>query len=165
MAKQIITITEGMNDYPSYLHDGYIGFDSYDEAEAFAKENNGNVVELRQRFGRYFWESLGSAFGEFKLSSATYGDNYSEVWNLEDCDLETSEILTGLEEDGASQEEINEMAEKRRIIREAVAALGEGEAVLLYRGELYEVIKTSCMSYELGSWRYAIGVEIKREEE
>ena len=56
---ELVTITQGMNGYPSGLYKAVSGFESFEDAEDFAKEVNGEVVLLTKRDGHQFWTNNG----------------------------------------------------------------------------------------------------------
>lgn len=57
-----VEITEGMNGSPKNLHKALTGFDTFEDAECFADEVNGEVVLLSRRDGHHFWKCSGRAF-------------------------------------------------------------------------------------------------------
>lgn len=154
-----IEITTGMNGYPAHLHKGFIEFDSMAEAEKFAQENHGEVVELRKRDGWHFWESRGHAFGPFHIGAETYGDDYRTVTAFDNWEDECRELLSAMISDEASLEDLSKAIEEMRAIGEKVENLDAQEAVLLYQGKFQEIIKLVTMDYREDVWSYQIGVE------
>lgn len=155
-----IEITTGMNGYPSHLHRGYIDFDSFEEAEAFAKKYNGQVVELVKRDGWQLWQSRGYVLEELKVSAETFGDDYSTVESTDAWNDDCREVLSALIADGADIDELAEAAAEMKTVLDKVEDLDENEAVLLCHGRFHSVIKTKTMAYYNDTWYHIVGVEI-----
>lgn len=157
---QTIEITTGMNGYPSHLHKGIIGFDTFDQAEEYAKQNNGVVVALRKRDGWQFWESEGRVFEPLRVDSDTYGDDYSTETSQENWKDTCHDLLSAMINDDASLEDISNAVKDMIAVSEKIDLLGEDEAVLLCLGKYCDTIKTRTMSYSEDVWHHEIGVEI-----
>ena len=157
---ETIEITTGINGYPSHLHKAHIGFDTFDQAEDFAKQNNGVVVALRKRDGWQFWESEGRVFEPFRVDSDTYGDDYSTETSREHWEDTCRDLLSAMISDGTSLEDMSRIVKDMIAVSERIDHLDENEAVLLYHGEYCDTIKTHTMSYNEDVWSHQIGVEI-----
>lgn len=59
---ELVTITQGMNGYPSGLYKAVADFESFEDAECFADEVNGEVVLLSRRDGHQFWVNHGRQY-------------------------------------------------------------------------------------------------------
>ena len=59
---EVVETTQGMNGYPQGLGKAVIGFESFEDAEGFAKEVNGEVVLLSRRDGHQFWTNNGRQY-------------------------------------------------------------------------------------------------------
>lgn len=57
-----VTITQGMNGYPEGLYKAWIGFDYFEDAEAFADHIGGEVILLTKRDGHLLWVNNGRAY-------------------------------------------------------------------------------------------------------
>lgn len=156
-----IEITTGMNGYPSHLHRGYVGFDSFEEAECFAERFNGRVVTLKKRDGWQLWQSMGWTDGPFNIKESDYGDNYRLVSSVKEWESETRDFLYDLLDDGASLEDIKNLLLGGLETKSHLETLGEGEAVLLHHGKYYDTIKTVTMSFYEDTWSYEVGVELE----
>ena len=157
---ETIEITTGINGYPSHLHKAYIGFETFDQAEEFAKQNNGVVVALRKRDGWQFWESEGRVFEPFHVDGDTYGDDYSTETTQEHWEDTCRELLSAMICDGASLEDISNAVRNMVAVSEKINLLDDNEALLLCHGEYCDTIKTRTMSYSEDVWSHQIGVEI-----
>lgn len=58
----IVEITQGVNGYPKGLYKALMGFDTFENAEAFADEVNGEVVLLTKRDGHQLWFNGGRQY-------------------------------------------------------------------------------------------------------
>ena len=74
---ELVTITQGMNGYPSGLYKAVAGFESFEDAESFADDVNGEVVLLSRRDGHQFWTNNGRQYEP--LFTAHYIDDETEV--------------------------------------------------------------------------------------
>ena len=141
---------------------GFIGFESFKEAELFAKEHNGDIVHLRRRDGSDSWESLGIATDMFTLSAEEdYGDDYSFIKSASDWKEKWHNDLRNLLDEDVEIEDLVEFVNEMQAINEQVNTLAENEAVLLCQGQLCEIIKFKTMSCHIDVWTDAIGVELK----
>ena len=150
-----------MCGYPSHLHRGYIDFDSFEEAKAFADKYNGEVVELVRRDGWQLWQSRGYVLEELRVSAETYGDDYSTVESADDWNSECWEVLSELIADGAAVNELAETAAEMKDVLDRIEDLDENEAVLLCHGRFHSVIETKTMAYHEDVWQHTVGVEIQ----
>lgn len=157
---QTIEITTGMNGYPSRLHKGIIGFDTFEQADEYAKQNDGVVVEFRKRDGWQFWESQGRVYEPLRIDSDTYGDDYSIETSQENWEDTCRDLLSAMINDGASLEDISNVVRDMVTVNEKFDLLDENEAVLFYQGKYWDTIKTRAMSYSEDVWHHEIGVEI-----
>ena len=156
---QTIEITTGINGYPSHLHKAYIGFETFEQAEEFAKKNDGVVVALRKRDGWQFWESEGRVYEPFHVDGDTYGDDYSSETSQENWEIACRDLLSAMISDGASLEDISNAVKDMIAVSEKIDRLDDNEAVLLYQGKYYDTVRTRTMSYSEDVWCHQIGVE------
>lgn len=73
---ELVTITQGMNGYPSGLYKAVSGFESFEDAEDFAKEVNGEVVLLTKRDGHQFWTNNGRQYEPLEQADYIYEESY-----------------------------------------------------------------------------------------
>ena len=89
-----IQITSERSGYPRNLRNGVINFDSYQQAQQHAQENNGEVCLLSKRDGHDLWINHGERYSS--LTSDDYlrdlGDNYQEYDSDSINELFMSEI-------------------------------------------------------------------------
>lgn len=83
---ELVTITQGMNGYPSGLYKAVSGFKSFEDAEDFAKEVNGEVVDLCKRDGHQFWSNNGRQYEP--LERVDYIDEESHIAFIDEDNFE-----------------------------------------------------------------------------
>lgn len=83
---ELVTITQGMNGYPSGLYKAVADFESFEDAECFADEVNGEVVLLSRRDGHQFWVNHGRQYEP--LERADYIDEESYIAFIDEDNFE-----------------------------------------------------------------------------
>ena len=83
---ELVTITQGMNGYPSGLYKAVSGFESFEDAEDFAKEVKGEVVLLTKRDGHQFWTNNGRQYEP--LERVDYIDEESYIAFIDEDNFE-----------------------------------------------------------------------------
>ena len=83
---ELVEITQGMNGYPSGLYKAVSGFESFVDAEDFAKEVNGEVVLLTKRDGYQFWTNNGRQYEP--LERVDYIDEESYIAFIDEDNFE-----------------------------------------------------------------------------
>lgn len=131
-----IEITEGMNGYPKNLYKALIGFDTYEDAESFADEVNGEVVLLTKRDGHQLWFNSGRQYEA--LERAKFIDENDEIV------FENG----GSFEDWA-QDEIRQMVEQHCSLVDLKAALIEmcATSFAIYESDATEVAVVNTLNY------------------
>lgn len=71
----VIDTTDNGNGYPSNLKKGVIGFDSFKQAEEFAKEVNGEVTHFYKRYGWKVYTRRGRAWEEYEEGMECHEDS------------------------------------------------------------------------------------------
>lgn len=163
-----ISITSGHNGYPTNVREAVADFDNFIEAEAFAKQNGGELRIYRQRNGWRYWEDYGRAFEAFEVSAADLWPGGAE---LEDITPEQAGeyIREGkrLTEELAECDEwpaeiLREELRKWDRLAEEVEALdvAEGQHIAVSGLTVLGVYSPRVMSYHDGDvYSYIIGVE------
>lgn len=84
---ELVTITQGMNGYPSGLYKAVAEFESFEDAEDFAKQVRGEVVLLTKRDGHQFWSNNGRQYEP--LERAKFIDENNEETFTNDLSFES----------------------------------------------------------------------------
>lgn len=129
---KVVETTEGVNGYPNNLNIAITGFDTYEEAKAFADEHNMEVVGLQKNDGWDLWEK--SKYGSNPIDATAFQSDDAKMFFDED-DL-NDEINRW-----AENAEDMPLDDKMKAIRQFQAVYDElryisnGEFVVLENGE------------------------------
>jgi hypothetical protein len=142
-----IDITSGSNGYPDNIRIGYIGFDSFEEAEQFAKETKSRVRCFHKRDGWTLYECKGDQFGPLTVDDylKDLGDNYYPVDEESVCELLTEE-------------------KSKFTILEKLQKASEDQTVICHYGRYYDTVDNELMSYHKDTHTYVIGVEVDNDK-
>ncbi len=155
---ELIDTTSAKNGYPQDLQKAIIGFDTFEQAEALAKENGLRIEFFQQHDGWDLWYRTGWQAGEpFLRSAEDYGDDYSEFSKkeLEGFYENNVQPMVSDFEDFDSLRSFLNMEEK---IKDEIEEAEEGEIVITYCGEYFDTIVEHPMAYHCDSNSYAIGL-------
>ena len=155
---ELIETTSERNGYPRCLKKAIIGFDSMEEAREYAEQHNLSIEIFHKRDGWSLWYRTGNrAYDPFIRTAEDYGDDYL-LFTDDDAnnyyENEVQEIISDFD----NFDDVENFLKERREVYDAICALGEDEAVVTYRGSLYEKIKLHSMSYYFDTHHYAIGL-------
>ena len=163
---EVITTTTGRNGYPENLITAVIGFDNFDEAEKFAKENKLELIRVQRKFGHDLWNRMGTAYKELERDGSEFGDDYT-VYHPKEY---YSDLIDGFDEKMFYKDNVKELVELMDDFAEARKFLDDFEAVsnalsnadddelVVCEGTCrnMEIIKRHCMQYSYDSTDYAI---------
>lgn len=155
---QLIDTTSAKNGYPQDLQKAIIGFDTFEQAEALAKENGLRIEFFQQHDGWDLWYRTGWQAGEpFLRSAEDYGDDYSEFSkkDLEGFYENNVQPMVSDFEDFDSLRSFLNMEEK---IKDEIEEAEDDEIVITCCGEYYDTIKERPMAYHYDAHSYAIGL-------
>lgn len=154
-----IETTSASNGYPSHLKWATIGFETFEEAEEYAKENGGSIMSFHKRDGWNLWVRENAVYEPYTVSEDDYGDNHEllEYGSIDEdnfCDLYIKQAIEGVDD----VKTIAEIVSNAKDIWNAYKDLSEGEAVHIQEGCYAEVIKIKTMSWSYDTHNYTIGV-------
>lgn len=168
---KLVDVTQGMNGYPSGLYKAVSGFESFEDAEDFAKQVRGEVVDLCKRDGHQFWSNCGRVWQEWKLTAEDYGDDYECVTDWEDWWEDEKEILSETMKELETPDDLTILTDRVWKIYNEINNLGDNEQILLCRGEYYDTIPIKTTRYHIDVYERMIAVvdhetdEDEREED
>jgi hypothetical protein len=153
----IIETTDNGNGYPSNLKKAVIGFEDFEDAEYFAKENGGEIIELKRKAGQQLWSRGSRAFEPFYMSKIYDKDPNCEMYFCGDEEKFTDNVKEKIAEmnDFAL---IQSFVEDSTEIWDEFCTLGENEFILVKDGKFEDVIEEEKMFYEYDSTYYRIAV-------
>lgn len=151
-----IQTTSDANGYPTNLKTGYIGFETWAEAEKFAEERDLTLMCVSRKTGWHVWHRGNMMNEPMTIKAEDYGDDYNFETDAEKYFENEREIL----EDCDTIEEAEEKLKTMREVIDAIKAadIAGGEVVVTCCGEYCETIKTETMSWrdESNSREYVI---------
>ena len=155
---ELIETTSERSGYPLDLKKAIIGFASFEEANELAQEHDLSIEVFQRRDGWSLWYRTGNrAYDPFTRTAEQYGDDYN-LFTADDAadyyENEVQEIISDFD----NFEDVEKFLKERREVYDAICALDDNEAVVTYRGSLYEEIKLHSMSYNFDTHHYAIGL-------
>lgn len=130
---ELVEITQGMNGYPSNLYKAVSGFESFEEAEDFANDVNGEVVLLSRRDGHQLWVNKGRQYKPLKSEDYRNEDetkvfgsiaSYDE-WALEELAYQLNEV------NGVTLFQIQDMVNTMRKTYDAILDMGEDKIAIV----------------------------------
>lgn len=155
---KFIETTDGMNGYPKNLQCALIGFETFEQAEEFAQENDLDVVCLHKRDGWQLYERGEIAYEPFNIKADDYGDNYNMFKPSDLEDYYENEIKPCLDSFD-NLEDLQKFLEDQNEIMDELENCDENEAVITYCGKLYERITAiRAMEFYHDTHYYVIGV-------
>lgn len=150
------TTSEG-SGYPRNLKGAIIGFDDFAHAEALAKEHGLTIMQLHKRDGWQLWYRKDETYEPLRITSADYGDDYSELEQM-DAEAFYSEEVEPFLEDFSTLAELKALVEEKGKLWEEVENLEEDELVITHEGRYYETIEKETMSWSFDTHTYEIGL-------
>ena len=153
-----ISTTSAYNGYPENVKPAIIGFDNFEEAEKFAKENKLDIIRVERANGSDLWTRRGTAYKELERDGSEFGDDWM-VYNPLSFDAQeffadtVKDVVTDME----TLDDAIECFNKFREIINAIENADDDELVLS-DGSNIETITTNCMQYSYDSRSYAIAV-------
>lgn len=144
-----IQITMGTNGYPNNLHDGLVGFSTFEDIEQYIEENGGRICTFRKKDGWDLWEV--HKYDTDKLIELTpeeYGDDYSFIYK---GDYKSYEEF---------KKEYSDYEEDTKELWKTYEELSDGEAILKLDLDVFYIIEVETLGYYNDTWTYEIGVLI-----
>lgn len=153
----IIETIDNGNGYPSNIKKAIIGFDDFEDAENFAKENGGEIIELRRKVGQQLWSRGSRAFEPFYMSTIYDKEPNCKMYFCGDEERFTDNVKEQIAElnDFAL---IQSLIEEKSEIWDKFCTLGENEFILIKDGKFEDVIEEERIDYEYDSTYYRIAV-------
>jgi len=156
---EIVELTTGSNGYPANISKALdaSSLDNFASVQEIADNYNLDIVTIYQKNGWHFWQNKGTAFKPIEISSADFGDNYSELGPQDEEDFIESEV-TPLLESAESFEKIQFVLDRQKEIWEEVEKLEEDEIVITHEGHYYETFKTKTLSFSEDTHNWTIAL-------
>lgn len=154
---EIIDLTTGTNGYPSGTYYGIdaTSFNTFKEVEEFADKNDLEIINIHRKNGWHFWESKGTCYKPYEITSDVYGDNYSQIEKIDEEDFINEEVKP-LIEAADTFEEIEAIISGKKEIWEQVELIDEDEIVITHEGNYYQTMKKITLSFSEDTHNYSI---------
>lgn len=153
---QFVETTSAHNGYPENLEPALIGFNTWEEAEAFAEENGLILCELHKRDGWQLWGRGNQVIEPFNITYEDYGDNYDVIGKDRASSYYEEEIKPIISEFD-SLDDLEDFIDKKRVVVDELENMEDDEAVVTYCGVYDSTIKPKCMEWGFDTHNYVIG--------
>lgn len=153
----IETVRGGNNGYPSGIRGGIVGFNTFEEADDFAKEHGLSLYTFHKRDGWHMYERAGNPYGPMAITSGDYGDDYNHlgVERLEDFfESEVRPLLDCCE----SLDDLKKVLEETEEVYEKLQEIDETQWVITCQGRYYETIDKEPVEWSHDTHTWVIGV-------
>lgn len=155
---ELIETTSERTGYPANLRHAIIGFETFEEAEKIAGENNLSIGIFTKRDGwQLYYRTGNSAHEPFKNSADNYGDDY-HGFTTEDIDTFYEEEVKPRVEEFDDFDSLSSFIEKKKEIFEKLELLDEDEMIITCEGRYYETIPKASMSFYFDTKTTVIGL-------
>ena len=136
----IIETTSEGNGYPNNLKKAVIGFENFEDAENFVRENGGEIIQLSRKAGHQLWSRGGRVYEPFNMQKVYDNDPCCEMYFCGDEERFTENIKEQIAEvnDFAL---IQSLIEEKTEIWEQFCTLGEDEFILIKDGQFEDVVE------------------------
>lgn len=158
-----VETTSESNGYPRNLKDALVGFDTFEQAEALAKEHGLDIMLLHKRDGWQLWHRKANAYEPMTITSADYGDDYSDLQCMSEEDFYDEEVAPMLDA-FSTLAELKAFIESKEEIWDEMSTMDETELMILHDGKYYEKIEKNPMSWSFDTHNYEIGLVMLRKE-
>lgn len=139
---KMIEFTSNLTGYPEGLYKGLAGFNTFEEAQDFAKKYGLEVVSAHQRDGWQLWYSDGWQTKPLDIEDYFQPADHDVSWygNTEDDRKRLFEDLKGTIEGLSSIEEIKAIADLAFEVQDKLDEIDDDETIMVDNGE-YTVYK------------------------
>lgn len=155
---ELIETTSESNGYPANLKKAIIGFDTFEEAERIARENNLSIEIFTRRDGWDLYYRTGNrAYEPFRNSASDYGDDYSE-FSIEDIDIFYEEEVKPFLEQFDDFESVSSFIKMKEEIFERLEMIDDDEIVITDEGRYCDTIRKTSMRFYHNAKTKVIGL-------
>lgn len=146
-----------------YENEAFVGFESYEEAEKFEKENEGyEVVLLYKRDGDHYWTNKGYTLNGIKVDVNDF-DVDCHAYTVDDLDDFYKEEVLPVLECADSIEEAERIVSNMKVVYEELQKIDDEQIVIICRGEHYDTMNKVVCDYNYDVHHYMVGVAKKKD--
>lgn len=136
-----VETTASRTGYPDHTSWAITGFETYEEAEQFAKDNDMELIWLTQRDGWNFWYRADDYRGDhITINASSFGDDALVYDTLRELDDDRREILSELISDGAPIDVIEQFVCDWRHGHDQLDSEGDNDVVAVWQGGVFDAI-------------------------
>lgn len=154
---QYVETTSARNGYPENIAPAIVGFNSFEDAENFAKEHGLDTWLLHKCDGWQLWNRVHSVDEPMSISCEDYGEDYNLYTAVSLENYFENEVKPCLE-NFDNIEDLRSFLDKQEMFMQELESLNDDEAVITYCGTYYERIKLHPMVWKHDTHKYIIGV-------
>lgn len=162
---QYVETTSEGNGYPSNIKGAIIGFETFEQAQELAEENDLEVVMFTKKDGWQLWTRGNTTHGPMTISASDYGDDFSEFSNsISEFEFIKDEVMPFFDPDNgevSSFESIEKIISEKKEVWEEIEVLGDNEIVITHLGQYFETVEEKTMHFTHDTNNWAIGVQDK----
>ncbi|MBR1800651.1 MAG: hypothetical protein IJ767_04050 [Bacteroidaceae bacterium] len=138
-----VETTSSRTGYPENTSWAITGFEDYEEAEQFAKDNDLELIWLTKRDGWNLWFRADTYRGDkITIDDDTFGDNANVYDTLRELDDDRREILNALISDGADINAIERFVLDWRHGHDAMDGEGDNDVVAVWQEGVFDGVYT-----------------------
>ena len=154
---QWMEVTQGRNGYPSGLYKAISSdnFDTFEELQNFAKENDLIIVDLHKRDGWDLWENRGTMYQPYQISAEGFGD--AEFQKMDESEFFNEEIHP-VTDDIHDFNSLEKFLKAKKEIWEEIEAMEDDEIVITYDGNYSETLKQNPLSFSHDTHNYKLAL-------
>lgn len=134
---EIVETTSASNGYPEGIRKAVTGFESFAQAEEFARYNHLQLVWIDKRDGWHLWHRGGTALEPMKINMDTITDSQYLLSSVSAVHNEMQDTITALLEDAdpddawVTADSLTEIAVYYKAMASAAEDMEEWEAILV----------------------------------
>ncbi|MCR5065120.1 MAG: hypothetical protein K6A67_05050 [Bacteroidales bacterium] len=137
MKLSYVETTASRTGYPENCSFAITGFEDYEQAEKFAKENGLQLIWLKKRDGQQLWTREGDYRGDpITVCSERFGDNAEVFDSVEELDDDRRETLKAFIDDEVPVETISKFVATWKEAHDELEGAGDGSVAVLIDGQL-----------------------------
>lgn len=153
----VVETTSEANGYPKNLRKAVMDFADFAEAEEFAKECGGEIIQLHKRDGWQLWSRKGWTNEPLKITEADYGDDFEFIEPMDEAEF-YAEYVEPFLADIENLKDLRAFVEAREELWDKVEMLEEDEYLVMWDGVWHETIRKEMLYWAFDTHHYAIAV-------
>lgn len=146
-----------MKTITTTLGNAVIGFNNFNEAEAYALKNNGEVRAFSKKAGETMYKAGEIRFEAFTVEADDFEGEVANIVTKEYAEQYYNEEVAFLKNE-IEEEELSEAIKKVEEIRNAAEAMDDDMQIVVFTNGYWEKTTRTTMEWSCDSTLYVIGV-------